>query len=87
MSELYQIAIVGAGPAGISAAINASKHALSHILLEKAELANTIYEYQLGKLVMAEPSRLPLSTPIPFKETNRKISRYSRKRAISWPNR
>lgn len=71
MQEYFDIAIIGAGPAGISAATHAASQQLSHILFEKGEVANTIYEYQLGKHVMAEPARLPLRAKCRFAEGSR----------------
>ncbi len=67
MSELYRIAIVGSGPAGLSAAARAAELGLSHILLEKTDhLSDTIYKYQKGKHVMATPSQLVLRSDIDF---------------------
>lgn len=66
MSENYDLVILGAGPAGLSAAANAAFHKLSYLLIEKAEIGNTIYEYQLRKHVMAEPMRLPLRAKVSF---------------------
>jgi cGMP-dependent protein kinase 2 len=61
VSEHYKIAIVGSGPAGLSAAAHAAKLGLSHILIEKTgHLSDTIYKYQKGKHVMATPSQLVL---------------------------
>ena len=55
------VVIVGAGPAGLSAALNAEKNELRYALLEKADhLADTVYCYQKSKFVMAEPSAIPL---------------------------
>ncbi|MGZ4994855.1 MAG: FAD-binding protein, partial [Methylobacter sp.] len=55
---VYRVAIVGAGPAGLSAAIRAAETGLSHILLEaESHLSNTIHRFQKGKYVMAEPVR------------------------------
>lgn len=73
MSDLDQldVAIIGAGPAGLSAAARASERKLTYAIFESAEFANTIYEYQKAKLVMAEPSRLPLRSGIPFQEGSR----------------
>jgi CRP-like cAMP-binding protein/thioredoxin reductase len=63
----FKIAIVGAGPGGLSAAAQAAAAGVSHVLLESTpQLANTIQRYQKGKHVMAEPSRLPLRSPLPF---------------------
>ncbi|HMJ92458.1 MAG TPA: cyclic nucleotide-binding domain-containing protein [Allosphingosinicella sp.] len=59
MTAAYRIAIVGSGPAGLSAAARAAKLGISHILLEKTgHLSDTIYKYQKGKHVMATPSQL-----------------------------
>ncbi len=61
MGEHFKIAIVGSGPAGLSAAAHAAKLGLSHVLLEKTgHLSDTIYKYQKGKHVMATPSQLVL---------------------------
>jgi thioredoxin reductase/CRP-like cAMP-binding protein len=69
MSEHYQVAIIGSGPGGLSAAITAAEQGLSHILFERTgHLADTIYKYQKGKKVMAHPMRLPLQGSMPFDE-------------------
>jgi CRP-like cAMP-binding protein/Fe-S-cluster-containing hydrogenase component 2/thioredoxin reductase len=44
---------------------------MPHILFEKGQVANTIYDYQLRKHVMAEPSRLPLRARCRFAEGSR----------------
>ena len=67
MSENFKIAIIGAGPGGISAAARAAEQGVSHILLESApHAANTLHRYQKGKLVMAEPKQLPLRSTMSF---------------------
>ena len=67
MSERVRIAIIGSGPAGLSAAARAAQLGLSHILLEKTDhLSDTIYRYQKGKHVMATPSQLVLRADLPF---------------------
>lgn len=56
----YDLVIVGAGPAGLSAALNAHRSGLNYILLEKTDhVADTIFCYLKGKFVMAEPSKIP----------------------------
>jgi len=66
-AESFRIAIVGAGPGGLSAASRAAELGVSHVLLEQsAAHANTIERYQKGKHVMAEPNVLPLRSPLPF---------------------
>lgn len=71
MSDHFQVAIIGAGPAGLAAAASAAHHKLSHVLFEKANLANTIYDYQKHKHVMAEPKKLPLRAHVGFEEGSR----------------
>jgi cGMP-dependent protein kinase 2 len=67
MAEGYRIAIVGSGPAGLSAASRAAQLGLSHILLEKTDhLSDTIFKYQKGKHVMATPSQLVLRSDLDF---------------------
>jgi CRP-like cAMP-binding protein/thioredoxin reductase/Fe-S-cluster-containing hydrogenase component 2 len=71
MTNHFEIAIIGAGPAGIGAATNAAHHKISHILIEKGQVANTIFDYQLRKHVMAEPSKLPLRARCRFEAGSR----------------
>ncbi|MBB6124147.1 NAD(P)-binding domain-containing protein [Sphingobium subterraneum] len=67
MSDSVRIAIVGSGPAGLSAAARAAQLGLSHVLLEKTDhLSDTIYKYQKGKHVMATPSQLILRSDCDF---------------------
>ena len=67
MTPHYSVAIIGSGPAGLSAAAHAAKLGISHILLEsQPHLADTIYKYQKGKHVMAEPGFLDLRSPLGF---------------------
>jgi len=72
MPERLRIAIVGSGPAGLSAAARAKAFGLSHVLLEKADhLSDTIYKYQKGKHVMATPAQLVLRSDMPFEAGKR----------------
>lgn len=67
MSAPFRVAIVGSGPAGLSCAARAAELGLSHVLLEaEAHPAHTIFLYQKGKHVMAEPAALPLRSALPF---------------------
>lgn len=71
MSEHYQIAIIGAGPGGLCAAAQAASRKIPHMLFERAEIGNTIFDYQLRKHVMDEPGRLPLRAPLKFTASSR----------------
>ena len=72
MADSFRIAIVGSGPAGLSAAARAAELGLSYVLLEaEPHLSNTIFRYQKGKHVMAEPAVLPLRSPLAFEAARR----------------
>jgi CRP-like cAMP-binding protein/Fe-S-cluster-containing hydrogenase component 2/thioredoxin reductase len=72
VSSAVKIAIVGSGPAGLSAAARAAQLGLSHVLLEKTDhLSDTIYKYQKGKHVMATPSQLVLRSDMDFEAGKR----------------
>jgi cGMP-dependent protein kinase 2 len=72
VAELYRIAIIGSGPAGLSAAARAAARGLPHILIEKTDhLSDTIYKYQRGKHVMATPSQLVLRSDMSFEAGKR----------------
>ncbi|HEY1556804.1 MAG TPA: NAD(P)-binding domain-containing protein [Kofleriaceae bacterium] len=54
--DAVDVAIVGSGPGGLSAALSCIQRGLSYVVLEKEQLlASTIARYPKGKLVMAEP--------------------------------
>ncbi len=55
---LCDLIIVGAGPTGISAAMEASKRGYSYRLLEKSRPLDTILNFPAGKHVYAEPASL-----------------------------
>jgi thioredoxin reductase/CRP-like cAMP-binding protein/Fe-S-cluster-containing hydrogenase component 2 len=64
---IYDVAIVGSGPAGLSAAAHAAAKGMRHVLLEKTDhLSDTIFKYQKGKHVMATPSHLVLRADLDF---------------------
>lgn len=68
----FKIAIIGSGPAGLSAAAHASELGLSYVLLEGSDrFSKTLHEFQKSKHVMAEPSILPLRSPMKFEEGSR----------------
>ncbi len=56
----YDLAIVGAGPAGLSASLTAQQYGLRYITLEQDEVASTIRQYPRQKFLMAEPIQIPL---------------------------
>lgn len=58
--DIVDVAIVGAGPAGLAAALKAVECGLSHVLLDQDEAGGTILHYPRQKLVMTQPVILPL---------------------------
>jgi len=53
---VVDVAIIGSGPGGLSAALTCIQKGLSYVVLEKEQMiASTIARYPKGKLVMAEP--------------------------------
>ena len=65
--ERVKVAIVGSGPAGLSAAAHAAHLGMDHVLIEKTDhLSDTIFKYQKGKHVMATPSNLVLRSDLDF---------------------
>lgn len=72
MGAHVRIAIIGSGPAGLSAAARAAKLGLSHVLLEKSDhLSDTIHRYQKGKHIMATPGQLVLRSDLDFEAGKR----------------
>ena len=72
VSERLDLVIVGAGPAGLSAAHRAQANGLAYLLFERApHLADTIHCYQKRKHVMAEPSLIPQLGELPFEAGRR----------------
>lgn len=62
--DRFEIVIVGGGPAGLAAGAQAARRGVSHVVLERGRLANTIHRYQKGKHVMDEPPALELRSEL-----------------------
>jgi len=58
---MFDLVIIGAGPAGISAAFEAKKHNLSYAVIEKGLIGNTIYNYPVGLTVFSTTNELELT--------------------------
>ncbi|MDX2207131.1 MAG: NAD(P)-binding domain-containing protein [Gemmatimonadales bacterium] len=54
------VVIVGSGPAGLSAGIEAIRAGLSYVVLEQGSLAESVRKYPRHKLLLAEPVSMPL---------------------------
>ena len=67
---MFDLIIIGAGPAGISAAYEAQKLNLDYLVLEKNLIGNTIYNYPVGLTVFSTVNELELqpNTLFPARE-------------------
>ena len=58
--DMLDLVIVGAGPAGIAASLQAKKDGLDFVTLDQEDLGGTILTYPRRKFVMSQPMELPL---------------------------
>lgn len=58
--ELLDLCIVGAGPAGLAASLQAKARGLRFITIEQEALGGTVAKYPRRKLAMTQPVTLPL---------------------------
>ena len=58
--ELLDLLIIGAGPAGLSAADAAAREGLSYLVIEKGTIANTIRQYPVGRTMFSTPNELEM---------------------------
>jgi thioredoxin reductase (NADPH) len=81
--SVYDLVIVGAGPAGLAAAIAAKEHGLRTVVLEKGVVVNTILHFPLNMVFFTTPELLeigglPFVTPYE-KPTRAEALRYYRR--------
>ncbi len=67
----FDVAIIGAGPAGISATLACKKHGLSYVTLEQDSLGGTVYTFPRSKIVMTSPMNLPLFGKVKLFDTSK----------------
>jgi thioredoxin reductase (NADPH) len=59
-SDTYDVLIVGAGPAGISASLRAIEKKLNYVTLDEGEMGGTVAKYPRQKLVLTSPVEFPM---------------------------
>jgi thioredoxin reductase/NAD-dependent dihydropyrimidine dehydrogenase PreA subunit len=59
-AQAVDVAIVGSGPAGLSAGLSAHLAGLSYVVLEQGNLAESVRKYPRHKLLLAESSKAPI---------------------------
>lgn len=84
----YDVIIIGAGPIGLAAGIEAKKRDLSHLIIEKGCIVNSIYHYPTNMVFFSTSERLEIGE-VPFishgnKPTRREALEYYRRVASSW---
>jgi thioredoxin reductase (NADPH) len=67
----YDLIIIGAGPAGIAASLNAKKHQLRCLTLEQDTLGGTVFSFPRSKIVMTSAMDLPLHGKVKLSETSK----------------
>ena len=66
--------IIGAGPAGLSAAEAAANASLDYLVIEKGTIANTIRQYPIGRTMFSTPNEVemhPTLQPLREKPTRK----------------
>jgi len=71
--SLFDVIIIGAGPAGIAASLTAKERNLNYKTIEQDSLGGTVAHFPKGKIVMTAPAILPLVGEMPFTETTKEV--------------
>lgn len=72
LNAAFDLVIIGAGPAGISATLQAKKRNLRSVTLEQDSIGGTVYTYPRTKIVMTSPMDIPLHGKVKLFETGKK---------------
>jgi thioredoxin reductase/ferredoxin len=67
----YDLVIVGAGPAGISASLAAQEQGLCYLTVEQDSFGGTVAHFPRNKLVMTQPAHLPGYGQVKFREIDK----------------
>ncbi len=70
-ASTYDLIIVGAGPAGISASLTAKKYGLNFLTLDQDTLGGTVFSFPRSKIVMTSPMVLPLHGKVKLYDTSK----------------
>lgn len=71
-SSVYDLIIIGAGPAGISASLTAKKFGLNFLTLDQDTLGGTVFSFPRSKIVMTSPMDLPLYGKVKLYDTSKR---------------
>src|SRR5688500_20050808 len=69
MPEVFDVLIIGAGPIGLTCGIEAQKHGLSYVIVEKGCLVNSLYNYPVNMTFFSTSEKLEIGG-VPFVSNN-----------------
>ncbi|NRA52312.1 MAG: NAD(P)-binding domain-containing protein, partial [Phaeodactylibacter sp.] len=86
--EQYDLIVIGGGPTGLNCAIAAQEEGLTHLILEKGVLANSIYHFPDNMTFFSTSKKLEIGK-VPFishteKPTRREALEYYRRIQQAW---
>jgi thioredoxin reductase (NADPH) len=58
--QLFDLVVIGAGPAGLAAGIEAKKHGLKHLILDRGGLTNSILHFPMQMIFFTTPELLEI---------------------------
>ncbi|KAA0244488.1 MAG: 4Fe-4S dicluster domain-containing protein, partial [Chlorobiota bacterium] len=67
----FDVIIIGAGPAGISATLRCAELGLKYKTVEQDTIGGTVYSFPRSKIVMTAPMELPIHGKVKFVETSK----------------
>lgn len=74
LKNSFDILIIGGGPIGLNCALEAQKHGLSYVIIEKGTIVNSLYNYPLYMKFFSTADKLEIAE-IPFISTETKPGR------------
>src|SRR5215471_21363172 len=58
--QLFDLVVIGAGPAGLAAGIEAKKHGLKHLILDKGGITNSLLHFPTQMIFFTTPELLEI---------------------------
>jgi thioredoxin reductase/ferredoxin len=62
----YDLLVIGAGPAGLAASLEAIKQKKKYLCIEQNTFGGTVYNFPRQKIVMSQPAELPVTGTMKF---------------------
>lgn len=69
--DRLDVVIIGAGPAGLAAALGAIERGLRYEMLEQDSFGGTVANFPRGKMVMTQPVKMPIVGKMRFTEVSK----------------